>query len=420
MAIAFSYVNSSLYAPEVNSGILEETRKKWIDHAKSSFSVIDSQIHNGSLAFISSLQNEDAVTEIQELSNSLSWAKSIVIVGIGGSDLGARVILEAFGWQQCSRIIFHGDSTDPVQLQRLLSQIELKSTAVVVVSKSGNTVETVAAYLLLKQEILKLTDAWQDHFVFITDEVEGYLRKEASFHNVKTLGVPKELGGRFSVLSAVGLFPAAVAGISIHELISGAKTVVDSTEYHEIAKNLAFDQFLLLKQGISVVSLMPYSVQLIEFGRWFRQLWAETLGKNSSGILPIASRGPADQHSQVQFYAQGSLLLSVLTIGIKKSAVDFTVPTQEDSEVQHLSNTSLLELLHIEERATVAGLKEHSRPVASLQISELNPKTLGMLFMMFELAVVYLAQLLEVTPFDQPGVESGKKHMKQLLESSTQ
>jgi glucose-6-phosphate isomerase len=160
---------------------------------------------------------------------------------------------------------------------------------------------------------------------------------------------------------------------------------------------------------------MPYSVQLQEFGRWFRQLWAESLGKEGRGILPINAVGPADQHSQLQFYNQGELLQSMLFVTVSPANNELKVPPTQIQAAAYLSGHSFAEILQVEQQATALSLYRHGRSSMTLHLAELTPTALGQLFMCFELAVTYLGELLQVNTFDQPGVEESKQMMYALL-----
>ena len=194
----------------------------------------------------------------------------------------------------------------------------------------------------------------------------------------------------------------------LEQLIQGALDFASDSSSRQLAQTIVTGQWQLLQQGVKLVVLMPYSVQLQEFGRWFRQLWAESLGKNGSGILPIKAYGPADQHSQLQFYNEGEFLASLLFVKIAQRAELYPVPDTDIESIQYLQGHSFGEIINVEQAATAQSLYQHGRPSATLSISELTPYSLGQLLMCFELAVVYLAELLQVNAFDQPGVEESK------------
>ncbi len=367
---------------------------------------------------VAKLSNATLLEQTQTAFSQISWAKQMIVVGIGGSDLGGRTIQQALQVDiPPMQVIFHGDSTDPEQIRRLFLRISLPESVFVIISKSGETVETISQYLFWKEQLRTNHPEldWTKHFVFITDANKGILRKEADAFGVLTLPIPDSVGGRFSVLTPVGLLPALAMGVDCAGLLEGARAFASDSSQRQLAYDFATTQYQLYVQGIQVVVCMPYSIALEEFARWFRQLWAESLGKDGKGILPIQSRGPADQHSQGQFYNQGAPLQSVLFLRVEQPKQDFVLPSTDIAELKYLTGHTFQEICLAEQTATAQALAEVGRPSATLSIRALDAKNLGALFLFFELAVVHAAQLLKVNAFDQPGVEQGKQIMYRLL-----
>lgn len=411
-----SYTSTFLYQTHgVTHGISNKTVSENKKTVEGAIARVEQKIKAKEYGFINILSEKKMIKQMQTVFQSIRFAKTLVVVGIGGSDLGARAVQQAIEMDRPAMdVLFHGDSTDPVAITRLLRQIDLEDTAFCIISKSGETIETISQYVLFKAIMKQQTDDWAEHFVFITDAKKGILREEATEHHILTLPIPDDVGGRFSVQTTVGLFPSLAMSVDIEQLLKGAENVVK--EYREVAQQIASDQFLLSEEGLKVSILMPYSVQLEEFARWFRQLWAESLGKDGDkGILPIQARGPADQHSQVQFYTQGTLLHSLLFLRIEKREDDYTMDDVDIKAVSYLKGHSFHEIVNAEQQATALALKKLGRPSAVLSIEKLDAFSLGQLFMVFELAVVYLAEMLGVNAFDQPGVEEGKVMMYALL-----
>ncbi len=413
--MSLQYSSTFLYQSNaVEHGIRSETVKKFQNQVNQAIVAVDEQLAQKKYGFINILSDSQLLKTIEKTFQGIRYAKTLVVVGIGGSDLGARAIQQALEQDQVAMdVLFHGDSTDPTAITRLLKQIDLEETIFCIISKSGETIETISQYVFFKAVMKQQTDDWADHFVFITDAKRGILREEADTHGVTTLPIPDDVGGRFSVLTTVGLFPAVGMGVDIHQLVSGAKESVK--QYSNIAKQIATDQFFLYQQNVAVSIIMPYSVALDEFGRWYRQLWGESLGKEQKGILPIQAHGPADQHSQVQFYTQGALFYSLLFLRVEQRQDDYTLDQVDLESVAYLKGHSFHEILNAEQHATALALRKLGRPSATLTVDKLNAAGLGELFMVFELAVVYLAQMLGVDAFNQPGVEEGKQMMYALL-----
>lgn len=409
------YSSEFLYqSSDVSHGISDETIKSNKEHVSDAIDKVEQKISKSEYGFVNILNNKQMLKEMLTVFQSIRWAKTLVVVGIGGSDLGARAVQQALEVERAALdVFFHGDSTDPVAITRLLKQIDLEDTVFCIISKSGETIETISQYVLFKSILKQQNDEWAEHFIFITDAKKGILREEAKEHGILTLSIPDDVGGRFSVLTTVGLFPSLAMDVDIATMLEGAQQVVK--ESRAIAQQIATDQFYLAKQNTLVNILMPYSIQLEEFGRWYRQLWAESLGKDGKGVLPIQARGPADQHSQVQFYAEGSFLHSVLFLRIEQREDDYTLDTVDISAVNYLKGHSFHEIINTEQQATALSLKKLGRPTATLSLDTLDAFGLGQLFMLFELAVVYVAEMLGVNAFDQPGVEEGKVMMYALL-----
>ncbi len=386
-------------------------------HIEQGKEKVSQQITHKSYGFMNVLEETSYLEEVQQVFTKIQWAKNFVVVGIGGSDLGARAVQQALESDHPPmKVIFHGDSTDPVQISRLLKHIQLEETVFNIVSKSGQTVETTAQYLFFKDLYKKhVGEAWAKHFVFTTDPKEGILRPEADKYNILTVSIPPAVGGRFSVLTPVGLLPALAMGVNIEQLINGAKEFFENTSLQKMAQSFAASQYQLYQQGIKITVMMPYSVQLEEFARWFRQLWAESLGKDGKGILPIQARGPADQHSQGQFYNEGTPMQSLLFLRINARQENYVLESIDLEEMKYLQGSNFQQLINVEQEAAALAVKKQGRPSATLAIPELNEFFLGQLFAFFELAVVYLAEMLEVNAFDQPGVEEGKQMMYALL-----
>jgi glucose-6-phosphate isomerase len=395
--------------------ITPQTVQKSTEHIQQAINKVNQEKTVQKYGFIEVLSEGHYLAQTKEVFEQIRWAKTFVVIGIGGSDLGGRAIQQALeGDSSPMQVIFHGDSTDPVQISRLLKKINLEETIFNIVSKSGQTVETTAQYLFFKN-LFKQSPDWAKHFVFTTDPKEGVLRKEADQFGVLTVSIPPNVGGRFSVLTPVGLLPALAMGVDVDTLLQGARDFFALSENMQMAAAFAATQFELYEQGTKVVVMMPYSIQLEEFCRWFRQLWAESLGKNGKGILPIQARGPADQHSQGQFYNEGSPLQSLFFLRVNERAENYTLEQIDLADATYLEGHTFHEIINSEQEASALALKKQGRPSATLAVQEVTANAMGQLFAFFEMAVVYLAAMLDVNAFDQPGVEEGKQMMYALL-----
>ncbi len=347
--------------------------------------------------------------------------KDVVILGIGGSALGVSCLRDALKgpyWNLMSEAqrsglprVFVLDNLDTVaDVEKL---IDLEKTLFVVITKSGTTPETMAQYFYFKEKVSK------EHFVFITDPEQGELRRIGEEMDISILDIPQNVGGRFSVLSSVGLFPAALLGIDLEALLKGAEDMAKLFEMKEMELNLPFQfasiQYLLnWERGIPMTVLMPYSSRLHTFAHWYAQLLAESIGKEGRGLTPISALGVTDQHSQLQLYNEGpsDKLFCFLDLEHEESP---QIPEVSATSLRYLSGLRFHELLRVEKRGTAQSLSEYKKPNISVSIPELNAYELGQLFMFFECSIAFLGEYYRINAFDQPGVELSKKLTRQLL-----
>ncbi len=374
-----------------------------------------------------------------EIRAAVSLAKSIrrefrtlLVLGIGGSDLGARALLKALQKRgKGMEVLFAGGNTDPEELAELLGTLDLKRTAVNVISKSGDTVEPMSAFLILRDRLIAKVGRQKHarHIICTTDEKSGALRTIADREGYRTLPVPRDIGGRYSALTAVGLFPAACAGIDPKRLVAGADAVMrdffagTGTPAPLLFAGLMHDAYVRRGQHLTV--LMPYAEALREFAFWFRQLWAESLGKTHDrhdnaihvGLTPIAALGATDQHSQIQLYNEGPFDKTVTFIAVRKFRADLRVPKafKDLPGVASLGGHQMSYLIHAERAATARGLAEHGRPSGTIALSAITPESIGGLMMFFMLATAAAAELFDINAYDQPGVEAGKQAMNAVL-----
>ena len=319
------------------------------------------------------------VLAVKELAEKLKGRfKDIVILGIGGSALGITSLRDALKgplWNLDGKPrLFVLDNLDTVG--ELENMLDLDKTLFIVISKSGTTPETMAQFFYFREKVSK------ERFVFITDPKEGELRAIGKEYGIPMLTIPAEVGGRFSVLSPVGLFPAALLGIDIEELLAGAEKMATQFGETEWDLNLPFQlatvQYLLeWKQGVGITVLFPYSSRLASFADWYGQLLAESIGKEGKGITPLRGVGVTD----------------------------------------YLGGRSFHELMNSEKKGTEQALTEYGRPTATIRIPSLSARTLGELFMFFECSIAFLGEYYRVNAFDQPGVELGKKLTKKILQA---
>jgi len=367
--------------------------------------------------------------------------ENVVVLGIGGSSLGPRALVEALapplrnlqppGPREGRPRLFFCDNVDPEGFGALLDLLPLTRTGFLAISKSGSTAETAAQLQVVWDRLGLLLDLQaRDHLIAITDPEAGPLREMVRREGLTALPIPPSVGGRYSVLTPVGLLPAALAGIDIGELLAGAAAMAERCGGDEIWTNPAALLAGLLhlhdrEQGRPIHVFMAYSDALAPVSAWHCQLWAESLGKRQQaegqtthvGPTPVAAVGATDQHSQLQLYLEGPADKVVVLLGVERFRRDVAIPAQakggELTEV--LAGHSLGELLHAEQRATTQALAKAGRPSISITLPAVTPRHLGELLFLLEAATAIAGGLYGVNPFDQPGVEQGKRYTWGLL-----
>lgn len=374
----------------------------------------------------------ESLEEIEAAAKRFADKRHFVHVGIGGSSLGPEMLLSALKTDSDRQFHFL-NNIDPDAFHQVFSSLPLEETVFFVVSKSGGTAETLAALAIILAQLDRANippSERKNYLVFATDPEKGELRALAKAHQYTCLTIPPEIGGRFSVLTSVGLFPALIAGINGHSLLKGAQqmaTLLRATGPRENPLT-TWGQALYehAERGRTQTVLMPYSSKLKDFSAWFVQLWAESLGKKHNlkgelvhtGLTPIAAYGATDQHSQMQLFMHGPNDKVLIVLEIETFAHDYSLERARD--FQHggakLAAHGLAQLMKAELHGTLKALREENRPYLHLGLSELNEENLGGLILFFEALTAFMGQRLNVDPFDQPGVEAGKRYAFECLE----
>lgn len=407
---------------------------------ESRFPAIQAEVRNrqaaGEYGFYGLVDQAATVRQIQAFAEGVGQAYDhVLVLGIGGSALGTKALLNALRkpawneWDDEGRDFFPRltilENIDPTTVAAALERIDPRRVLINVISKSGGTAETMAQYLVVREWLEQaLGSAASRHLVFTTDPARGALREIAQREHIATLDVPPEVGGRFSVLSPVGLLPAALVGIDVDGLLAGARLAVERSEASDLLQNpaalyaglhWAADTGL----GSRIHVLMPYTDRLREFAEWYRQLWAESLGKRVDrngkvvhvGPTPVGAVGATDQHSQVQLFMEGPYDKVITFVTVDDFDLDVPIPSRAElpGELAYLPGHSLGKLLRAEYEATSAALAQTGRMSCSLSLPDLTPATVGEAIMFFQLATGYAGAWYGIDPFDQPGVELGKR-----------
>ncbi|MBI3754363.1 MAG: glucose-6-phosphate isomerase, partial [Deltaproteobacteria bacterium] len=370
--------------------------------------------------------DEKLLKDVLSLSKELAGGfDTLVVLGIGGSSLGARAIFNALRHPYHNILprekrkglkIFFCDNIDPDSFKSLLDTVNLKKAIFNVITKSGETAETVAQFMVINSLLQKkLGKKYRGHIVITTDPSKGGLRKIANQEGFRTLPVPQNVGGRYSVFSAVGLFPSAMADVDIKKLLAGARDMDGICSAGDIWKNPAYMsaslQYLAYQKGKNISVIMPYSNALKDFAEWYIQLWAESLGKKMSGPTAIKAIGTTDQHSQLQLYMEGPYDKIITFIEVKRRKDKMPIPKMFKGieDIGYLGGHTMEGLFKAEELATRLALTKNRRMNYTIAIPEINPFTIGQILLFFEVQTAFAGGLFEVNPFDQPGVEEGKR-----------
>ncbi len=374
-----------------------------------------------------------AATLARELGNEFD---NLLVLGIGGSSLGGRATVSALAHPYHNLLprerrgamrIFFPDNSDPATFEALLGTLDLAETCFATVTKSGGTAETMSQHLALRERCLARfgEEGYRARCVLVTDPARGALREIAVADRLRALSVPANVGGRFSALSAVGLLPAAAAGVDVGELLAGAAALEARCRAGDLLANPALLYAAALhlldtRKGRHVHVLMPYADALRDTGDWFVQLWAESLGKTPQvGPTPFRAVGATDQHSSLQLMMEGphDKVVTFVRIASPRADVSISVPAgyRQHPEIAYLDGHTMGELLDAERRSSDAALRKAGRPTLTLELPRLDARAVGELLMFLELATAYAGGLYGVNAFDQPGVEAGKKYTQGLL-----
>ncbi len=374
-------------------------------------------INDPSIGFFHLPEEEKHVLKSLEIYKKFKKRKDFILVGIGGSSLGPQMVVNALGNKE-ERNFYFLNNIDPDETFEILEKLNPENSLFYVVSKSGGTAETLATLTIIMNWLTKrriLSKSFRNHMVFCTDPQKGELRALGKKLGIELLEVPQNVGGRFCVLTPVGILPALFSGIKVIDLLSGAAQISKEMESIANTANFLMDRY---KEGIDGTVLMPYSSKLRNFSDWFVQLWAESLGKEGEGLTPISSYGVSDQHSQMQLFMEGPANKVIIFLEIKNFTYDFSLSNKEEGHnFQILSPHTLSELMKAEFEGTLKALKDAKRPFVRITLDTLDEKNLGKLILFFESLTVMMAHLLKINPFNQPGVEAGKINAYQFLEN---
>ncbi|MFN3530926.1 MAG: glucose-6-phosphate isomerase [Candidatus Brocadia sp.] len=436
----FNNMTAQTIGPE--HGITEQELKDVEPLATQFVTTIKEERAAGKLQFLDLPYDKKTVAQILETTNAIKGKfKNLVVVGIGGSALGNIAIHTALNHpfynilgekeRDGSPRIFVLDNIDPDRFSGLMDIVKPEETLFNFITKSGTTVETMSQFLIIMRLLQdKLGKDYKGHVITTTDSEKGTLRDITRREGFKSFSIPAGVGGRYSVLTPVGLFSAAVSGVDITALLDGAALMDKACQSGNPWENPALMGAALYflshtKKGKNILVMMPYSHALGGVADWFCQLWAESLGKKFSlnneivhtGSTPVKAIGVVDQHSQLQLYMEGPYDKVITFCAIERfnKHVPITDKNKIEDELAYLKGHSLNDVMRAEFEGTRLALTEQRRPNCTITLDELSAFTLGQLFYLLELQTAYGGKFYNVNAFDQPGVEAGKVNAFAML-----
>jgi len=413
----------------ITGGLSEEQLEEYKEKAKLGLSRLLRMYDNGDAGFIGLPSQSTAPLKkfAKEINGKFN---DLIVVGIGGSSLGVETVCNAmlpFGYNArsfaergCFPRVWVADNVDPSKINSILSECQPEDTFVCIITKSGSTVETAANFGVIYEWLTTKVKNPKKQICAITDPEKGSLRAMANDKGFVSFEVQPNVGGRFSVLSPVGLVPAAILGLDIDKLLQGAMSA-NKDGYEQILTLSAIYMYFMDK-GKNINVMMPYSSRLISFADWFCQLWGESLGKSktkngkeiSFGTTPVRATGTIDQHSQVQLYKEGPNDKVFTFIEVLNHDKDKKIVSPYEA-YDYLNGHTLGKLCNIELMGTEAALKTADRPSVKISLDIVDEYTIGALFMIWQYIVPVIGLAYDIDPFDQPGVEEGKDYAYSML-----
>jgi glucose-6-phosphate isomerase len=381
------------------------------------------------LPLLQHLQSDDLLADLAPVAKRFQAFEDVLILGTGGSSLGGQTLLALRDPHHKIPRFHFLDNIDPYTFATLLPTLDIQKTGVVAISKSGNTAETLMQLLVCLQQGGQMVSPGQlkDHFLIISEPLDNGIRRLAATCDLPCLDHPTDIGGRFAAFTVVGMLPALIAGMDAQALRVGARKCLSAAlaaKETDVCQPLqgALAHLALAQSGITQTVLMPYADRLGPFTLWFRQLWAESLGKKNhnqhhQAITPLQALGTVDQHSQLQLYLDGprNKFFTVVTLDHEKDAFKIIRPPVGHPAVDLFQGKTMGDLMQAEQKATINTLRRHQCPTRVIHLKVLDEETLGGLMMHYILETLAMAHLMGINPFDQPAVEEGKILTQQYL-----
>ena len=378
---------------------------------KKSADILRNEIKTSKLEAINIVSSNKDIEELEKFAKKISSYKKILVLGVGGSSLGGKT-LSALKSQQKLEFL---ESIDATTISDCLAKIDFKNTFFLVISKSGETIETLCQTLIILDKLRsKRVKNFSKQFLFVTESEENSLAKIAKKIGAEITPHSNKIGGRYSCFSIVGLLPALIAGLDVRKVRSGAKKVLKEFLNGDSIIDSCSIQLTAFEKGFTSNVVMPYIDRLKNFTDWYRQLWAESLGKNGFGSTPINSMGTVDQHSQLQLYLDGPKDKFFTFVTKKTQEDDFALEDLSDCATL-FGGKNLSEVVAIEQETTIAVLEQKHLPIRIITVSKLDEEVLGGLMMQMFLETILISYVKCINPFDQPAVELRKDLAKKFL-----
>ncbi|MCL4546305.1 MAG: hypothetical protein M1576_01010 [Deltaproteobacteria bacterium] len=353
--------------------------------------------------------------------------KTLFVFGMGGSSLGAIFLRNALNQtinktENKKMNVLFSENIDPAYLSSNLEKLNFEETLFCFVSKSGSTIEVVSQFFIVKEKLEnKIKNRYKEHLMFITDKKSGFLRQFADDNNLSVLDIAANVGGRYSIITAGSLFPAYCMGLDIDKFLNGVISARDGIlgrgplDANPVYTAASIIYLYYTKKNRNIFVINTYSDYLNEFGRWFRQLFAESLGKDLKSPTPVKAAGATDQHSQLQLYMDGPQDKLSCFICLKDYGLDYNINSEGYEKYDYLNGKKLSELLLNELNGVELALAMKGRPSFRITVDKIDEFTMGELSFICMEMVPVLGDLLGINPFDQPGVEKGKKFAYLLM-----
>jgi glucose-6-phosphate isomerase len=371
------------------------------------------------LSALSIVKNKELLDyTILEVSKFSQNKKDFLVFGTGGSNLGGKALINILQGNEKVKIHFF-DNIDPINFENRIKKINLDTAGFIIISKSGSTPETISQYCSLIEIFDQrncIANLYKNSLIISEDKISP-LTKIAKQNNCKFLSHEKDIGGRFSIFSNVGMVPAILAGLDVKRIHEGAISSIKQISNNNFLKIAQFFRFQILNSNITSNVVMTYSDQLYSFGKWYLQLWAESIGKNNRGITPMHAIGTTDQHSQLQLYLDGpkDKFFTFITTDHSSKGLQLHNQTLKNIEIKFLENKKMGDLMQAEQKATVDTFRKNNFPFREIYIDEINEFTVGKLMASSIMETIATCIYFNVDPFNQPAVEQGKILTKKYL-----